>query len=149
MRQVDIQQGISVPVLRIATSGRSGRTPEIGPVLSEVMSYVCLLARSSLSEQPYRLVNPSSWAHDVNLSELLLCPLKHLLQLLPADDVGLLEDGSRGRSRVAVDYFLRFGAKSQVGDENIASILEQQSSKGQVDTCMIRLVWRRIHTVEL
>ena len=62
--------------------------------------------------------------------------MEHALQLLPISNVGLLEDGFSGGLRmvgVAGYELLGFGAKGQVGEEDVAFLVEESTREGEVD----------------
>ena len=62
--------------------------------------------------------------------------MEHALQLLPVSDVGPLEDGFSGGLRVvgvAGDELLGFGAKGQVGEEDVAFLAEEGAREGEID----------------
>lgn len=84
----------------------------------------------------YRFVDTSPRTHEVDLSEFLFCDLEHPLKLLPIGHICLLEDRPRGvvLSRVLVDNNLSLRAETQVRNEDIAAVLQQQTGKTQVDS---------------
>lgn len=50
--------------------------------------------------------------------------MEHALEMLPVDDIGLLEHGSGGglgAIGVVGDHLLGFGAKLQVGEDDVTS----------------------------
>lgn len=85
----------------------------------------------------YRFVDTSPRTHEVDLSEFLLCDLEHPLKLLPVGHIRLLEDRSGGAvlARVLADNNLSLGAETQVRNEDIAAVLQQQTGETQVDSC--------------
>jgi len=88
------------------------------------------------SRESYRFVDSSSRAHQVNLSEFPLCDFEHPLKLLPVGHICLLEDrpGSTVLARVLVDNDLSLGTETQVCNEDIAVILQQETGETQVDS---------------
>lgn len=84
----------------------------------------------------YRFVDSSPRTHQVDLSEFPLCDLEHSLKLLPVGHIRLLEDRPGGvvLSRVLVDNNLSLRAETQVRNEDVAAVLQQQTGETQVDS---------------
>ena len=83
------------------------------------------------------LVDTGTWTDDIYASQLLACDMEHALQLLPVSNVGPLEDGFSGGLRmigVAGDELLGLGAKGQVGEEDVAFLVEESAREGEVDS---------------
>ena len=83
------------------------------------------------------LVDTGTWTDNICASQLLVCDMKHALQLLPVSNVGLLEDGFSGGLRmigVAGDELLGFGAEGQVGEEDVAFPVEEGAREGEIDS---------------
>lgn len=85
----------------------------------------------------YRLIDPSPRTDDVNPSKLFVRYLEHSLQLLPVHHVGLLEDrtgSSLGSPTVSIHDLLRLRTETQVRQENVASILQQELCEAEVNS---------------
>jgi len=85
----------------------------------------------------YRFVDSSSRTHQVDLSKFSLCDLEHPLKLLPVGHVRRLEYRSGGAvlARVLVDNDLSLRTETQVCNEDIAAVLQQETGETQVDSC--------------
>lgn len=62
--------------------------------------------------------------------------MEHALEMLPVRDIGLLEYGfGRGLGAIGVvgDQLLSFGAKLQVGEDDVAALTQESSSECEVD----------------
>lgn len=84
----------------------------------------------------HRLVNTGTRTDDIRASKLLIYNAKHTLQVLPIPDVRLLEDRSSGGLRavgMTGHELLSFGAKGQVGEEDVALFGEESTREGEVD----------------
>ena len=68
--------------------------------------------------------------------------MEHALEMLPVDDIGLLEHGSGGglgAIGVVGDHLLGFGPELQVGEDDVTSFTQECSSKCEVDA------WNMVH----
>lgn len=106
-----------------------------------VSAHTACLCRRSEPHQgrldgTYRLVNARAWTYDVRAPEVLVCGLEHALEIGPFADVGALEDrlcgGARGAGVVG-DEFLGFGAESEVCEDDVAVLAEEEAGEGEVD----------------
>lgn len=84
----------------------------------------------------YRFKNACSRTDNIHASKLLFRDMEHALEMVPVGDIGLLENGfggGLGAGGVVGDQLLGFGAKLQVGEDNIAAFTQESACECEVD----------------
>lgn len=72
-------------------------------------------------------------AYDVGASKFFIGHVEHVGQVVPFDYIALDEDGARGARGVCVHEFLGFGSKTEVGDHDVALVVEEETGEGEID----------------